>query len=165
MNNLNMPKRYADIANKRGFTLVELMIVIAIVGVIASIAYPSYQGMINTTARSTAQGDLMSLATALERHSVSNFTYLGAAAGGGNTGAPAVYASYSPATESVSNKKYDLKIDTVANNGLSYVISAVPVTSQSTAGTGTLYMYSDGRKAWDKNNSGAIEANEYCWSC
>ncbi|GBL04704.1 type IV pilin protein [Glaciecola sp. KUL10] len=152
-------------SNQNGFTLVELMIVVGIVGIIASIAYPSYQSMINNTARSTAQGDLMSLATALERHNVSNFTYNGAAASGANTGTPAIYAAYSPATESVANKKYDLSIDSVAANGLSYVIKATPVSGSSTEGTGALFMFSDGRKAWDKSNDGTLGIDEYCWSC
>jgi type IV pilus assembly protein PilE len=152
-------------SNQNGFTLVELMIVVGIVGIIATIAYPSYQSMINNTSRSTAQGDLMSLATALERHNVSNFTYNGAAVGSTNTGAPAIYATYSPATEGASSKKYDLTIDSVAANGLSYVIKATPVSGTSTEGTGALFMFSDGRKAWDKDNDGSLSANEYCWGC
>ncbi|MAH56533.1 MAG: prepilin-type cleavage/methylation domain-containing protein, partial [Aestuariibacter sp.] len=28
-----------------------------------------------------------------------------------------------------------------------------------------LYIFSDGRKAWDKNNDGSLAASEYCWSC
>lgn len=152
-------------SKQNGFTLVELMIVVGIVGIIATIAYPSYQNMINNTSRSTAQGDLMSLATALERHNVSNFSYNGAAAGATNTGSPAIYASYSPATESAANKKYDLTIDSVAANGLSYVIKANPVSGSSTEGTGALFLFSDGRKAWDKDADGNLSANEYCWSC
>ncbi len=53
---------------QKGFTLIELMISVAIIGIITSIAYPSYQGFIVSTNRSAAQADLMSLAAAMERH-------------------------------------------------------------------------------------------------
>lgn len=55
---------------QRGFTLVELMIVVAIVGILSALAYPSYQSYTQKTRRVAAAGCLMELAQWMER----NFT-------------------------------------------------------------------------------------------
>lgn len=149
--------------NEKGFTLTELMVVVAIVGIIASVAYPSYQGMIASSARGAVQADLMGFASAMERHSASNFSYEGAGFGGADTGKPGVYAAHSPANEPAANKKYDLTIDSA--DGQTYILKATPVTGSVVAGSGDLFIYSDGRKAWDRNSDGTVAIAEFCWSC
>ena len=74
--------------NKRGFSLVELMVVVAIVGILTVIAYPSYQGFIKNSNRSAAQADLMSLGAAMERHKAASYSYKGAAQSSADTGKP-----------------------------------------------------------------------------
>tara|TARA_Y100001968_G_scaffold291704_1_gene296368 strand:+ start:11830 stop:12291 length:462 start_codon:yes stop_codon:yes gene_type:complete len=148
-----------------GFTLVEVMIAVVIVGIIAAVGYPSYQSMMVSANRSAAQADLMGFASAMERHYATTFSYNGAATGSGNTGSPEVFTAYSPSTEPASKKKYTLTIHAVSADGNSYELRAVPVSGSTQVGDGTLYIFSDGRKAWDQNSDGSIGSSEYCWSC
>ncbi len=59
----NMTKRLSA-----GFTLIELMITVAIIGILTSIAYPSYQASVMKSRRIDAQGKLMSFANAMEQY-------------------------------------------------------------------------------------------------
>ena len=49
-------------ARSRGFTLIELMIVVAIIGILAVVAYPSYQNHVRKANRANAQAIMMDLA-------------------------------------------------------------------------------------------------------
>ncbi len=51
----------------RGFTLIELMVVVVIVGILASIAYPSYLKFVQASHRSDAQARLIEVSQAMER--------------------------------------------------------------------------------------------------
>jgi type IV pilus assembly protein PilE len=51
----------------KGFTLIELMIVVAVIGILAAIAYPSYQNYVLRAHRADAQAEMMALAQAMER--------------------------------------------------------------------------------------------------
>lgn len=63
---------------KNGFTLIELMIVVVIVGILTVIAIPSYTSYLEKARRSEAQTSLMELAAKIERFYSENHTYAGA---------------------------------------------------------------------------------------
>ena len=57
----------------KGFTLIELMIVVAIVAILAAVAYPSYTNQVRKSRRAQAKADLVELAQQAERyHTVNN---------------------------------------------------------------------------------------------
>lgn len=64
-----------SLSRLRGFTLVELMIVVAIIGILASIALPAYNEHIRKARRADAQTALMELAQHMERHYTINNSY------------------------------------------------------------------------------------------
>lgn len=65
-------------ARARGFTLIELMIVVAVVAILAAIAIPSYTEHVRTSRRAQAKADLVELAQIMERHHTVQNTYAGA---------------------------------------------------------------------------------------
>jgi type IV pilus assembly protein PilE len=62
----------------KGFTLIEVMITVAIVAILAAIAYPSYQSHVVKTRRKAAEACLVELAQWMERYYTTNMKYQGA---------------------------------------------------------------------------------------
>lgn len=64
-------------SNEKGFTLIELMIVIAIIGILAAIAIPNFVSYRQRSYNSAAQSDLKNAMTTQEAYFVDNETYAG----------------------------------------------------------------------------------------
>ena len=143
---------------QRGVTLIELVVVVAVIGILALIAMPSFIEQLQTTRRADAQGALLGLHNAMERFFTENNTYLGAAAGGGNTGAPTIFPSTAPVDEDAVY--YNLTIQAATAN--THTLRATPVGAQ--ADNGMLEMDSNGARRWDRNDDGDFaDADETEW--
>ena len=82
-----MTKQPVRLRSARGFTLIELMIAVAIVGILAALAYPAYLGSVRKAHRSDAKTALLDLAQREERYmSTSNLYTIDPVALGYNAG-------------------------------------------------------------------------------
>ena len=64
--------------NNRGFTFIELMIVVAIIGILAGVGYPAYSSAVKKGNRADGIDSLLSLAGRMEEFYMNNDTYVGA---------------------------------------------------------------------------------------
>ena len=102
-----------------GFTLIELMITVAVVGILAAIAYPSYMDSVRASRRADAINDLSAIALAQEKWRANNATY-------------GTLVNIWGGVTASSGGYYTLAI--TANNAIAFTVTATAVSTRSQNG-------------------------------
>lgn len=141
-------KHFSKMKQQRGVTLIELLIVMVIIGILAAIAYPSYQRQIAKTHRNAAAACLSQIAQALERRYTTNLSYVNPA---GNT-----ETALTCTRESNLNRFYAFSFAASSPTQSTYRIEAQPTAAQINRDRpcGTLSLQNDGTR---------IPADTACW--
>jgi type IV pilus assembly protein PilE len=142
-------KRYT-MGGQRGFTLIEVMITVAIIAILAAIATPAYNDQVRKSRRADAKVALEQTAQGLERCYVDNNTFVYGAAN----------APGCPQSFTTNDGYYTI---TVAATATTYTLTARPTTKGSQADDSLcnqMILASDGSKT-SKDKTGTV--NDYCW--
>lgn len=119
-----------------GFTLIELMITVAIVAILASIALPSYQQYVIRSKRSAAQAQMLDIANRQQQFLIANRGYADKAA--------LTASGYSLPAEVSGSYSYDVTLSTTG--APSYTITFTPTSTGTQSGDGALSLTSEGVK-------------------
>ena len=132
-------------ARTRGFTLIEMMIVVAIIAILATIAYPSYTNYVQRTRRADGKDLAMRIASAQERFYTNRNRYTSEIQDDLNVRPESDKGHYTAAV-------------VLANGDQTYTLTLTPQAPQDIDKCGNLTINNTGFKDWSGD-----ESNGKCW--
>ena len=147
--------------HQRGFTLVEIMVVLAIVMTIAAIAMPSYTENINRSKRAEAKAQLLEAAQYMQRFYSQNDSYAQNRAG--NAVAIPDALARVPRSAASGSQNYTIGFATPAPTVATFILQAAPRTGGSMASDkcGTFTLTQAGQRGLAGNAAGTTA--DSCW--
>lgn len=139
----------------RGFTLVELMVVVTLIAILAAIAVPAYQDFVRKARRADAKRDLTALQLAQERWRANNVQYTTTLVGPGGLN----WTLTTPVTSREGYYTLDIVDADVGPN--TYTITATAVSGKSQAKDSTCLVFAVNEGGPDTDGSGYAKAE--CW--
>lgn len=131
----------------KGFTLIELMIVVVIIGILAAIAYPSYTQYVQRTKRVEAQTIMQEISHKLIAYKVANGTYK-------DVDISTIYGNKIPSS-GATNYTLEIKnIDELAFDKSTKLATwkLIATPTGAMVGTGKLTLDSSGKQCWEKTS-------------
>ena len=113
---------------QHGFTLIELMVTVAIIGILAAVAYPSYTSFIIKGNRAAAKAQMLDIANRQQQFMLANRAYA--------TKVVLTTSGYALPTEVSTKYSYDITVGTGAVPD--YLITFTAIDSQASDGDLTL---------------------------
>ena len=122
----------------RGFTLIELMMVVAIISILATIAWPSYQDYVRRSKRADAEAVMMSIASKEQQYLLDTRSYTDVLGTGGLRLSPEGYDCTQASNKKCANNFYEITVDVDAGPPLAFTVTGAPKAGQTADGTLTL---------------------------
>jgi len=148
--------------NQRGFTLVEIMVVLAIVMTLAAIAMPSYTENIKQSKRAEAKAQLLEAAQFMQRFYSQNDSYATKRGDSSNVAIPDALARV-PRTAAAGSQNYTISFATPGPTTATFILQAAPRVGGSMAGDkcGTFTLTQAGQRGVSGNAAGTTA--DSCW--
>jgi type IV pilus assembly protein PilE len=141
------------IGKYNGFTLVELLIVVTIIGIISAIAYPAYQSNKVKVQRSDAKAELLFIVQRMQAYRMANNTYLGAT----------VNQLYGATVTPKDGKAfYNIRFQD-APTATTWTLIATPISDTPQEGDGVICINELSQKFWAKGATACQFSNISTW--
>ncbi|WP_406741395.1 type IV pilin protein [Acinetobacter shaoyimingii] len=146
--------------NVQGFTFIEFMIVIVIIGILVAIAYPNYQNYKLHGNRVNAQGEMLFIAGRMQAYKMTNGSYEGATVSDIYGGSDTFPKKDNP---DKATPLYDLAFDPSPAEASGWTLVATPISTQLQASDGVICINDLGQKFWAKGATTCSLSNTSSW--